>query len=602
MKYIVVNKNIVNDSSIIFHIDTPNPTTKYSETVLFSGWAFSPSGGMVSMTTEYLNSKKQEALNVSRKDVVEHFTKNSTNTIPPLECGFSFSINADSKIIIFSDGIAMIEINLSVIDTEIKSEWALLEKLNEAHLESTPEIINEQDLVSLSVTPYKYIGNNPSELTKACWIPTSTRENLNIFIENARSPNFGPQLVESALANGFIKIASPLHTNTDAYCRSSFYVAPFNFLRFVSNGDVFYLIQHFSFCDAIYIPKLGIHHFLSAWINKSTWHGKIEQFTLLYDKKSEGVFNSVLAMHHRPYHYNYDIALGLHLLNKHGLLEKIPLLALHEEKAYFRPSKLINHGIKEVIFNENDFKSHLNQPGFSILAGYQITHSAKEATSRALFTELDFNIRNNNTAVFHSEFVNEICTNLNKSEVRIWFGITSQKRKLVNQEEEIAKTIKIFSKIFNNISVVIDGWTSPLKKSENDVKEIESDLLVAEAIQKLVGVTDVSFHSAIGLTTEEKLTIIEHIDVFLANHGAGSMHIDRMGNKFGVTHNSNIWSAADFAHIHNNSIKIDQRHIIDSGSIDKGQDYVDYSVAPKVIAQNMLLQYFNSINNKQDAS
>lgn len=598
MKTIIVNNKMLNDKAILFHIDEPGSNSIYSDVFVFSGWAFSTDGDDVSVEIECDNVTDRQVLNVLRNDVVVHFTKGSNAFVPPLKCGFKFSLKKDAKIVIYCGETATMEITFLVFDATNDAELILLEKLNNAHLYKDHGILNANDIELLNNIPYKYVENNAHELSKAYWIPIDTRENIKIFIENASSLDFGPKVVESALSNGIVKIASPLHANTDAFCDCSFYTAPFNYLRFTSNSDVFYIIQHFSFCDAIYIPKLGFHHFLSVWIDKEQYYKHIERITLTSEQR-KGPFNSVFVAHNRPYHYNYDMALGLHLLEINSLLEKTPLIALHEEKCFFQPSKLINKKIKEIIFNDRDFSAHLNQSGFSILAGHQNFNSAKESTYRTLFADLDLNLRTNSELVLKSEVLSKICEGIDECDVKLWFGITSQKRKLINQEEEIARTINIFSDIFDSVGVVIDGWTSPFLKSENDILQIANDSLVAGSIHKLVNAENVSFYSAIGLTTEEKLVITKYIDVFLANHGAGSMHIDRMGNRFGVTHNSNIWSAADFVHIHNNSISISQDNISDFEPIGKAQDYVDYSVVPKVIARNMLLQYFNSIN--QDA-
>ncbi|MFM4986089.1 hypothetical protein ACEUB5_20675 [Aeromonas veronii] len=597
MKYITVKKNSFNDTFIKYHIDAPVENFVYSDSFVFSGWIFSTKANEFRIKIIYPDTELQEYLNVCRGDVVAHFTKNSDEILPPIKCGFNFTLNSDAKIIIYCCNEIVIEISFSIIDVASEINWPLLDKLNDAHLNNNPELIIGKELELLKNSPYKYIGNSLHELTKAYWIPQKTRNNILKFIEYASSFDFGPNIVESSLINGVIKVPSPIHINTVAYCDCSFYIAPFNYLRFISNGDVFYIVQHFSFCDALYIPKLDFHHFLSIGIDKNEWHKNIENSTLSYNKKIGGL-NSVFAMHNRPYHYNYDISLGLHLLNERGLLEKIPLLTLHEGKSFFRPSKLVNNKINELILNDDDFTSHLNKPGFSILAGHQITHSAKESVYRDLFADFDLTIRNNNLTIPHSDFVGKICKELNQCTVRLWFGITSQKRKLINQEEEISRTINIFCTMFDSVGVIIDGWTSPLKKSEGDIKQIESDNYISEAIKKSLKYDNVSYHSIIGLTTEEKLKITQFIDVFLANHGAGSMHIDRMGNRYGVTHNSNIWSAADLAHIHNNSIKINQKDIIDFEPTDKAQDCVDYSVTPKIIAKKMLQQYFNSIDNK----
>lgn len=594
MKHIIVNKEISNNDEIRFHIDSPNSKTTYSDVFLFSGWVFSTNGDDVKIETVTLNHKNQEARSIAREDVVSHFAKNDKSLAPPLICGFSFHLKENAEVNILCGNKVIVKISFSVVDSANETELSLLDKLNKAHYHNIPWLISEKDLSSLNNTPYQYIENNVHHLKNAYWIPIDVRENLERFINNANSFDFGPALVEGALKKGFIDIESPLYAGTNAYCKSSFYVAPFNYLRFTCNDVVFYIIQHFSFCDAIYIPKLGLFHFLSIGINKNQWYKNIARTTLSHNPK-EGGFNSVIAMHSRPYHYNYDISLGLHLLNKHGLLERIPLLLLHEEKSFFRPTELITKNINEVVLNDFDFKSHLNQPGFSILAGHQITHAAKEVIYRELFDEFDSLIRKNSLINSNSNTVDNICSNISKCQVRLWFGITSQKRKLINQEEEIARTINIFSSLFDSVGVVIDGWTSPLKNSENDMKEIESDTLVAENIKALANTNNVIYHSTIGLTTAEKMVVTTHIDVFLANHSTGSMHIDRMGNCFGVTHNSNIWAAADFAHIHKNSTKISDEFIKDIESNSKGQDCVDYSVAPKVIAREIIRKYFNAV-------
>jgi len=599
MKYIKVNNCIVKDNLVKFHIDSPNSNRTYSNIFLFSGWAFSINKNEnVTILIEYSNKIVKEPLSVVRNDVVAHFTKNSNSLEPPLKCGFTLSLTKDAKVTICCNDTPTIEFTFSIIDSEIKSEWELLEKLNQAHVDNNPELIDEKALVLLDNSPYNYVGSNPSDLNDAYWIPNEIKENLIYFIKNARSFDFGPKIIKSALENGVIKIASPLNAKKDAYCDSSFYSAPFNYLRFISEGIAFYIIQHFSFCDVIYIPKFGVRHFLSPWINKNKWHENVARRSLKANKKKGG-FNSVFAAHNRPYHYNYDIALGLHLLDRNNLLDQIPLLALHEEKCYFRPSRLINSRINESVFNNTDFITHLNQPGFSILAGHQTINTAKEITYCELFAELDSKLRDNSETLLDSNIARTICNNLDECSIKLWFGITSQKRKLLNQEEEIAKTINIFAELFDNVGVVIDGWTSPLKKSEEDLKQIESDSVLASTIKNLIDADNISFHSVIGLTTEEKVVIAKHIDVFLANHGAGSMHIDRIGKIFGVTHNSSIWSAADFAHIHNNSIKISQIYISDFEAEDKAQDYVDYSVTPKIIAKEMLKQYFNSVNKNR---
>jgi len=601
MKYITVNKNILNDSFIKFHIDSPTQNQIHSDSFLFSGWAFSTNSDEINIEIEYPRNKSYQALNTPRKDVVLHFTKSNEVLIPPLTCGFKFELQKNAIIRIYRGEEVAFEITFSVIDTANESDLDLLEKLNNSHLNNSPEILSEHEITSLNNSPYKYVGNQLSELSHVAWLTNEFKQNLESFIKIASSLDFGPEIVDSALINNSIKIKSPLHNSTFAYCDCSFYKAPFNYLRFISNDTVFYIIQHFSFCDAIYIPKLGIHHFLSVWIDKDNYFKHIERITLTSDKKS-GIFNSVFVAHNRPYHYNYDMALGLYLLEKKQLLEKIPSLVLNEEKCFFQPSKLINRKINELILSDNNFTNYLNQPGFSILAGHQNFNSAKESVYCSLFSDLDSRLRSNSELMINSNVVSSICENLKNCNVTLWFGITSQKRKLINQEEEIARTIKIFCDMFEHVGVVIDGWTSPLKKSENDSNQIASDILVAEAIENLTTAENISFYSTIGLTTEEKLNITNYIDVFLANHGAGSMHIDRMGNRFGVTHNSNIWSAADFVHIHNNSYAISQDKIVDFEPNGKAQDYVDYTVTPKVIAQEMLRQYFKSIENKQDAS
>ncbi len=598
MKYISVAKSILNHNLIYSHIDSPISNSEYKDEIIFSGWAFSQLDNIeIKIKIDQKNSTEERSCNQQREDVVRHFSENNS-IIPPIMCGFKFKIKPNSKIIIYCGDKPAIELIFSINDNNLESEKNLLTKLNEYHLENKNRI-DEYFQISLKKTPYQYVGDSIEELEKAYWVPISIRNNIKEFLLNTRSLDFGPIMLSSALENGHIKIASPLDKEIDAKCDCSFYSAPFNYLRFISEGVVFYLLQHFSFCDAIYIPKLGILHFISSGIDKHSWKEKIVESTLSFDKKG-GSFNSVFIAHNRPYHYNYELALGLYLLDKKKLLEKTPLVALNEEKAFFRPSKLINKNINEKVLNNSDFLIHLNQPGISLLAGHQVISTVNDSVIKNLISELDNKLNCNSLLSDKSLQVDKILQELNKCDVQLWFGITSQKRKLLNQVEEIITAINVFSNMFDRVGVVIDGWTSPLKKTLGDIKQIDGDNIVANNIINHIRKDNVSIHSIIGLCTEDKLVIAKNIDVFLANHASGSMHIDRMARRFGVTHNSNTWEAVDLAHIHNNSIEIAQDEITDYEPEGKDQASIDYTVKPKVIIRAMMQQYFNSKSFNSD--
>lgn len=586
-----------NKELILYHLDTPHDcmeiSSEHAKQHTISGWVVSrdPSH-KISVEIESNGGIKKVCCNTQRKDVVEHFKKNHTNLYPILECGFHFNeVNASNLKIFCGEELAL-NILFEIVDSNLEHEWSFLRELNLAHIERNHDLPKTKLETYLADGVYKLISNNSSELKMAYWLPDEINECLNDFITNSRKFEFGPNMVESAIKKGFIEIGSPLQRNESATCSCSFYVAPFNYLKFITKGIVFYIIQHFSFCDAIYIPAYGVF-FFSPGIVKELWYKVIAKTTLSASNTiQDGLFNSVFITHDRPYHYNYDLALGVFLLEKKRLLEQIPSLILNEERAFFSISRCINKNINEKILSPKDFNRHLNSPGFSILAGHQVVHSANESAYLELFKDLDSVILKNCLAHSQTTYINNIVSKLTDGDVTLWFGITSQKRKLLNQVDEIVRAINVFSMLFERVGVVIDGWTSPLKPSEKDLLEIDNDTQVLIDIKNKVISSNVDFFSSIGASSEEKIIIAKHVDVFLANHATGSMHVDRIAGRFGVTHNSNTWVAADFAHLHRNSIKISSSNITDVINSDKGQDFIDYQAREMSIANAMLHVFY----------
>lgn len=299
--------------------------------------------------------------------------------------------------------------------------------------------------------------------------------------------------------------------------------------------------------------------------------GLIDYIAVNRNKLNEIIDNKevvFLSGHSRPYHFLYDNLLGYAIVNKE--IPNIKLNIVSNGCGTFLPlSKIKSLNIDEFIVDSVLFDNLANGSKLCFIIGMKYAYSDK-TESISLLRELDDSLIKSIDVGTCADSHNIIGTN---SPV-FWFGITSQKRKWHNQVECITAAIDNLLSIYSNAVFIIDGWTSPIIKSPSDYKQINSDMNVYREIKEER--QDANLITTIGMNSLEKISIGLKVDFFVSNSSTGTVHIDRICNRNGISHGPNKWSNTDCGHV-SNATKINNSFIKDINP-EKNADEVDYLI------------------------
>lgn len=141
---------------------------------------------------------------------------------------------------------------------------------------------------------------------------------------------------------------------------------------------------------------------------------------------------------------------------------------------------------------------------------------------------------------------------LPQNHLKIWIGITGQKRSWIEQIEGYASIINHFSLNGTEVSVVIDGMTAAYQTKI----ECPEDQYVADKIIQLLD-PRVQIFNLIGCDYLEKIQTCDEVDFFVANGGTGCMVPLRFCKKPGVIH-SNTKLSFPFDDVYSRVIVVNQ--------------------------------------------
>ena len=180
-----------------------------------------------------------------------------------------------------------------------------------------------------------------------------------------------------------------------------------------------------------------------------------------------------------------------------------------------------------------------------------------------------------------------------KEELRLWFGISGQKRIWLEQEDCLPILIQKLSPWFNSFTIYIDGFTRyedsrlmPVVNSKLD--PVNEDLEVFKSIQsKLSKFSNVSLVNLIGQTYRKKIQYCECVDFFIANAGAGQLVPHRFCRKPGILH-SNQKHGIFPTEINNKIVKsVDKMLVKDVGNIFDNNEQADHETRPGFISYSI---------------
>ncbi len=587
-------------------LDSPNNKSNngYCQFIIIGGWVLPKEHdvGSVKIIAKSAEYEREELLSVKRRDVITKILKAEPEEHPLLCCGFCFEVEPAEQI----------ELYISIEDE--RHHWRTIQatpvpykviaKSQQTwrnYITNNLKDISSEDAELLSSLPPaafdRYIYGKPEVANRNniklainyLDLSDDERSYLEKLLDLTRSPEFCTNLVESALKHGFCQIPNPFGEG-DAVCRESYHITPWlTVLRFISpSGENFLIMQRVNSGDAIYFPRINLFYFNSHFnvlLNNTVIKNFIKNFinNLTYTVNSErNKFKGILASFSRPSHFYYDICLGLYHLHKQGLLTKFLSLSKCKAGSFFCLSSLLcldknrESEIENMEFlgdkcrNNYEFYIHIGSNGLS-----GKNRPDKEKLSQMIVS----------TA---SELVDDVTAKEVKQAREcyplLWFGVTVQKRSWVEQVEGGAKIITELAKIYPNIGVVFDGWTAPLKPIQRDIDEAAKDQAVVDEIRQLLPPSVKTF-TVVGSTTVRKLAFATVIDVFIANKGTGSIHVDRFAKKPGVVHISNSFRrAASRTQLHYNIVNVPSNQVVDIPHPTHPRiDHISYSINPDVI-------------------
>lgn len=428
-----------------------------------------------------------------------------------------------------------------------------------------------------------YISIGPNAIQSSIYLNDEQKKSFSNLIRYLESDNF----ITDFISTPYKKISNVTSYFDYAICINSFYIKNINYICFMdSNGDVFYILQHFSSFDGLYYPKHNLFYAQDCISPaKDILTGLVDHIASYnHDIAKENQEYIYLCGHNRPYHFLYDNLLGLAILNRHVKYEKISVV-VNGSGAFLPLSCVQSLNIKEQIVAKDEFEKIANGSNICFLIGMKYSYSQQNITAPIL----------NDTDQSIASIINSENTfNLKGSKPLIWFGITSQKRQWLNQIDGITFLINSILHDYPDAAFIIDGWTSPLVKSPGDNKQIESDLSIFKQIKQKCNHANI--FTTIGLNSLEKVTIGRNVDFFMANSSTGAVHIDRICRIPGISHGPNVWNNTDAIHI-SNAVKVDPSLITDINP-EKYQDSVDYLIEIEGVTKFFKYQLKKTLQNQ----
>jgi len=393
-------------------------------------------------------------------------------------------------------------------------------------------------------------------------------------------------MFNSAIDNNYITFPSPLSDNT-VKSSTSFAATNTVFFRFYDQGEVFYISQHYNFIDTLFFPKRNLIISFdgggAAWENEIKHLGRMivykfdDYITAVNDK--EKTFGGIIVSDESPYHFFYNHLFCTELLYEKKILHKIKkIYVIQKEWYYFDLKKLyeacsFSFNVLTNVHIEAIEKKAKNREFY--LNGVLLRKRIKPESIRRSFQRVA-----DTAPLLIDDKFKSIHEEVQKYSPVIWMGITGQKRRWIEQEEGYANIISRLHKKYPNIAIIMDGWTTG-KYDEAYCKSnvnIQKDMQVVENIKALID-DDIPLFNIVGRSSIEKISIGNLVDFFIANNGTGSMNIDTICMRPGITHISNRFRrSSELGNINYSQNLIAEEKVTDLETDSEFKHVGDYSI------------------------
>ncbi|WP_156940883.1 tetratricopeptide repeat protein [Halomonas halodenitrificans] len=248
--------------------------------------------------------------------------------------------------------------------------------------------------------------------------------------------------------------------------------------------------------EAIYNASLFNNHTFEASIHKlseipsSNLEHKICDFNLWVSQT-------------RPYHFFYD-----------------------QLKFYFYFHSKKSTSFKNAFFSFGDYEKSVSDDGIFLFPTVIGNNHYKAGTGKKLNEKME-------KLVYEDSIKNYMPQKTDDSVLKLWYGITGQKRSWLQQVEGIENIVKGLLPHFNGIELYVDGMTAP---EGQVIQNTDDEAVFAQITKRLKG--KCTIHSLIGQDYRHKIQICSTVDMFIANAGTGCMVPLRFCKKPGVLHSN----------------------------------------------------------------
>lgn len=375
------------------------------------------------------------------------------------------------------------------------------------------------------------------------------------------SPDFTQDILTSINNYGFLKIKSPIKPGKYLTGQHSVSLSGITALRFFFIEPFYILQENFTF-EGIFFPKRKIFLYTNGCLSPKN---KIEKllkqlatYSFEYGKYFQTVpkFGGIRIEHQSPYHYLYFNIPALEVYNTD--IKKInPKIWCDADKNYIDLKKCYKDEIDNVIYNS----FLVNKPPIDIEKNiFLLTLGLKTHwVSDKIRNGIDFRIRiwASNLKFDELKIIQDY---KNKGYMIVWLGVMTGKRSWLEEKETYIKLIQKLSKN-KKVLIFIDGWTNSLRSSEkpSGAGLYGNDEIMFNEIKIICQRDNVKMISLIGKNAGIKVSCASFVDFFIANHGTGSIWVDRVARRKGLTHISNVArNNADTIHDHHNSILLSE--------------------------------------------
>lgn len=408
---------------------------------------------------------------------------------------------------------------------------------------------------------------------------------FDTFLLKAQQVDFPKLLLDAALLNASQTVENGQNQQLFTCCFSVMSDDSYNFLVCEVAQTQVLVAQHVSSADFIYIPQFNalaslchINNDLAAGA-LSRLQKVLSEFSVNAAKSTQLSFGGVIASHGRPAHFFYDTALAAEVVIQQFCFESaLPVYQIKGGDFADLP-----HILGESYFKQQGTVSHAELNAIACKNGLLFIklgsfYGFGNAEKRAFLECFDQRLLRAAQSV-NSALVTQIKQYQAEGYFILWHGITTEKRRWLEQETAIVDLITTLQEMNKRVCLIIDGWTKPMSETDYDLMQISSDLTVYEHLKSLLPESCVTT-SLIGQPAILKAAVANLIDFHVSNGGTGSLYVSRVARKRGVLHISNTGKASTGQSIHFNSQFIPAYLVLDKPDPEvEREDYVSYSIA-----------------------